>query len=138
MPTNFRAGGNISPRRFVTQTSADFTVAQSVGGTDTKPPAGIAQPGVQGAPGTPFDDTYAANDDDMVLVWGLGEQCDVEVGDNSGSPGTFLKPDANGRAVAFDWSSSGEQYYGARAEEGWASSGTAVRVTVVLGGNPSA
>jgi hypothetical protein len=137
VPTNFLAGGNISPRRFVVQNTDDFTVVQS-DATPGKPPAGVSQPGVQGAPGTPFDDGYAANDGDHVLVWGLGEQCDLDVGDNSGNPGTFLKPDANGRGVAFEWDSSGEQHYGARAEEGWTSSGTAVRVTIVYGGNPSA
>lgn len=111
----FRAGGDISPSRFVAISSAaDFTVV-AAGASTTVRPFGISQDGSK-FPQTNDGwgsgaSTVAAETGDQLTVFGLGEVCLLDV-DNSGtlaapaiSPGDYLISKADGQGVK--WTTNG-------------------------------
>lgn len=110
MPLNnpaFRAGGNILTNRFVsvdrsTGTGTDFVVTQSVAASM---PIGVSQDGSKRSPGvqstTIADSLIAAEAGDPIQVYGLGDVCNITVGEAADlNAGTLLSPDANGCAIA--------------------------------------
>jgi len=100
MPTqnpNYVAGGNISPRRFVTlQVDADLTVEQSTAGQVA---VGVSGIGVKYAPIPEVSTNYHAESGDQPVVHGPGEEAYLTSGE-AVAAGAYLKPDANGKGVA--------------------------------------
>ena len=93
------AVGNISPACVVTlDHTEDFAVRQAVTGDF---PYGIAQNFVKGAPGTPYDDGYAANDGDPVMVYGPNSICVAACKRTSDyiSAGRPVGPDTAGKII---------------------------------------
>lgn len=88
-----KAGGNISPCRFI-KISGDFTAIQCVAGEQAD---GISREFVRDVPQT-GGSTLAAIAGDPIQGLYLGEAGEIEVG-AAVTAGTWVKPDANGRAV---------------------------------------
>lgn len=103
----FRAGGNILCNRFVsidrsTPTGTDFVVTQSVAASR---PIGVSQDGSKRSPGvqsvTIADSLIAAEAGDPISIYGLGDVCNITVGEAAAiNAGTLLAPDAQGCAIA--------------------------------------
>jgi hypothetical protein len=128
MPTqnpNFISGGNINPKRFVTQqTDADLTVEESNAGDM---PVGVSGIGTKYAPIPETSNTYHAESGDPVWVHGPGEECWLTAG-GAVTAGDLLKPDNDGKGVT---ATAGDKY-GARALAA-ASSGEDIRAFVMVG-----
>jgi hypothetical protein len=111
MPTqnpNWISGGNINPKRFVTQqTDADLTVEES---NATEMPVGVSGIGTKYAPIPEVTTNYHAESGDPVWVHGPGEECWLTAG-GAVTAGDLLKPDNDGKGVT---ASAGDKY-GARA-----------------------
>ncbi len=129
MPTqnpNYISGGNINPKRFVTQqTDADLTVEES---NTSELPVGVSGIGTKYAPIPEVTTNYHAENGDPVWVHGLGEECWLTAG-GAITAGDLLKPDTDGKGVT---ASAGDKY-GARALTS-ATSGEDCRVFVERGG----
>lgn len=129
MPTqnpNYISGGNINPKRFVTQQiDADLTVEESNSGDL---PVGISGIGTKYAPIPEVTNNYHAESGDPVWVHGLGEEAWLVAGDSI-TAGDLLKPDDDGKGVK---ASAGDKY-GARALTS-ADTGEDCRVFVERGG----
>jgi hypothetical protein len=105
------AGGNIKARRFVQLNSSGLVVAADSNSATLgiQPPIGVSQPNTRYAPGTPWDDGYAATATagrETLFVFDRQDQiCEIEIGDTSANQtiaiGDLLAPstDASGRAV---------------------------------------
>ncbi len=128
MPTqnpNWISGGNINPKRFVTQqTDADLTVEES---NATEMPVGVSGIGTKYAPIPEVTTNYHAESGDPVWVHGPGEECWLVAG-GAVTAGDLLKPDNDGKGVT---ASAGDKY-GARALTA-ATAGTDCRVYVQVG-----
>jgi hypothetical protein len=94
------------------QLKSDNTVVQADSNSATlgiAPPIGVSQPNTRYAPGTPWDDGYAATATagrETLMVFDKVDQiCEIEIGDTSNNQtiaiGDLLAPstDASGRAV---------------------------------------
>jgi hypothetical protein len=100
-----KAGGNISPCRFVKQsTTADNTVLQAGAGETVY---GISQAGVRRTPYSSLDDGYAAIAGEDLEVFGVGEVCNLELG-GTVTRGDRVKSDANGKGVTS--ATNGDEY----------------------------
>jgi hypothetical protein len=108
----FVSSGNIYPCRFV-KISGDNTVAQAGAGEYT---AGISQEGTKKPPLPGETNTYAAEANDLLEVFGPGQETQLELG-GTVTAGDMLKPDADGKGVA----AATTNYYGAIAKTGGAS-----------------
>lgn len=124
LAVGFRAGGNVSPARFV-KINGEYTVTQCGAG---EMPVGISQEYVRYAPGTAWDDTYAATSGQYLLVYQPGALCAIDAG-HTVTAGDFLKSDANGRGIT---AGAGDKY-GAQALESSSGSGDRIRVRVAQG-----
>lgn len=123
----YLAGGNISPSRFVIGSSVqDYWVTQAAAASTR--PFGISHEYVRYAPGTPFDDGFAATASQQIPIYGDTELCPLESG-ASFAAGQYLKSDGNGRGIPVTTGT----YYGARALAGASASGQRVRVQVCGG-----
>lgn len=101
---NYRAGGKIYPKRFVTlQTNEDLTVEQSGAGELA---IGISGIGAKYAPIPEVSDNPHAEEGDQPKVHGFGEEAYLTAGESLAA-GAKLKPDTNGKGVA---ASAGEYY----------------------------
>lgn len=93
---SFKANGNIGPSRFVKMdTTYDGRVTQA--GTAEKI-IGVSQEGSRRAPGTPWDDGYAAIAGEDLKVYCQGAECLLELG-GTVAPGDRLKSDSSGKGV---------------------------------------
>lgn len=144
MPLNnpsYRAGGDISPSRFVKFTTgagsaADFVIVAAAGATF--PMMGISQDGSK-FPHTSDGwgsgaSAVAAESGDQISIYGLGDVCLLEV-DNSGNgilAGSLLSSDANGKGI-LSTGAAGNYFVGAIALERPPVSATAlIKVQVVI------
>lgn len=94
---SFKAGGNISPARFVKpDTTTDEQVLQCGAGDRI---IGVSQAGTHRTPYSTLDDGYAAVATEEIEVFGIGEQPWLELG-GTVAVGDRLKADANGKGVA--------------------------------------
>lgn len=124
------AGGNIRPSRFLKCNGTELVAVEADG---SNPIIGVSQEGVHGAPGTAFDDGYAATTTYKEFrVYGPTEQCLVVSGAAFAS-GLFLESDANGAAVQY----SGSAYIGGYSIEAATASNQLVRIVVVPSRTPS-
>ena len=124
---SFRASANISPSRFV-KISGEHTVAAA---GDNEEIIGVAQEGSNKAPLADYVSTvYAAEKDQQLSVYSVGEICLVEAGGTI-SAGQLLKSDSQGRAVAIATSGTTIQNYGAIALQAATAAGQKIRVLVV-------
>lgn len=126
--TQYVAGGNIYPCRFITQSSAaPFTVNQA---DDTSTLiVGIAAEGTTVVPidgYTNASSVYAATEGLAVPYWGEHDECLLEVAETCDA-GALLSPDANGKGVV---SSTAGAPIGARALEPATAAGQKIRVAV--------
>jgi hypothetical protein len=129
MPSpNFVAGGNILPSRFVKQSGA-YTVVQAGAATDDI--VGISQDGTRHPPGTASDDGNAANTNDQIRVFGVGEICKLTAG-AAVTTGNYLKSDASARGIPVTQAEVTNVGVGAIALEDAAGAGEVIRVQVVL------
>jgi hypothetical protein len=129
-PPRLVAGGNIYPCRFVKMS----TVADDRGlqATANDAPIGISYPEGRYAPLEDVVTTnYHAITDDPIGLYGDGEQCLLEIGDDV-TRGGRLKSDADGKGVPVLTTGTTIQQYGAIALES-GSSGEKIRVFVLLG-----
>jgi hypothetical protein len=117
------AGGDIRPSRFL-MASAAFTAVEADG--TTGPIIGVSQEAVHGAPGTAFDDGFAATTAyPEFRTYGVAEQCFVVAG-AAFDAGVFLESDANGAAVA----RSGAAFIGGYSLDAATASNQLVRIIV--------
>jgi len=109
MPTqnpNYRAGGTILPKTFVTlQTDEDLTVEASTTGDM---PIGVSGIGSRVAPIPSVTVVQHALVGEQPVVHGLGEEAWIKAGAEIAA-GDFLKPDTNAEAVP---ASAGDKYGG--------------------------
>ena len=128
MPTqnpNWISGGNINPKRFVTQqVDADLTVEES---NATEMPVGVSGIGTKYAPIPEVTTNYHAESGDQVWVHGPGEECWLTAG-GAVTAGDLLKPDNDGKGVT---AGAGDKY-GARALAS-AATGEDIRAYVMVG-----
>lgn len=130
MSRSFLAAGNIPPARFLNMPDSagnDYS-AQLATVSTGQPPLGISEPADRYAPGTAFDNLFAATAGLDVMVIQEGEEGLLETG-GAVTGGDMLMPDANGRGITC----TNGNYYGARALESASASGTRIRVQVVIG-----
>jgi hypothetical protein len=123
----FKAGGNISPSRFV-ESNDEFTVTQCSEAA-TKPPTGISPEYTRYAPGTAWDDGYVATNGKDLRVYQDGELCMLQTGNTAITGGDFLMSDAQGCGIPVTTG----KYYGAQAMQSSDASGKRVQVKVVRG-----
>lgn len=117
------AGGNISPSRFVTQSTTDWKVTQSGAGSKV---LGVSQVGTNFAPIPEVSSPYAAIAGQQLSVFEDGEECLLELG-GSVTAGDELKSDASGKGVVL--AGSGAENIGALALQS-GSSGELIKVRV--------
>lgn len=93
-----KAGGNISPCRFVS-ISGDFTVIQSTAGSNSRGDAvlGVSQQGTRDAPISGAS-AYAGIDGDAMQIHGDGDICLLTAATTT-TAGDLLKSDANGKGT---------------------------------------
>ena len=124
------AGGNIRPSRFLMCNGTEMTAVEANGSAMI---VGVSQEGVHGAPGTAFDDGFAATTTyPEFRTYGVAEQCLVVAGASFAS-GVFLESDGNGAAVAV----SGAAYIGGYSIEAATASHQLVRIVVTPSYTPS-
>lgn len=115
---SFFATGNILPSIFVEISTRPFFVRAPLAANAKV--YGISQAGVQGCPGTPYDDTYAANNNEPIGVWGPGSVTLLTLGSGGATSGQNLTNDITGYgvlatsgqnvgAIALDTGNSGEK-----------------------------
>ena len=125
--TQYVAGGNISPCRFITQSAtAPFTAIQAGAGDPT---FGISQEGTTVVPidgYTNASSVYAATEGLPVPYWGEHDECLIELA-GTVDVGDLLKSDADGKGVK---GTAGTDKCGARALQGGAT-GEKIRVVVL-------
>jgi hypothetical protein len=92
---SYIAGGNISPSRFVKLESGENNQVIQCVADDLA--VGVSHEGTRTAP-IPDADGYAAIEGETCQVYGLGEPCEVEAGDDV-TAGAKVKPDADGKAI---------------------------------------
>lgn len=119
------AGGNISPARIVLM-STEHTVTQATAASTE--PFGISGGGVRYAPGTPWDNGYAATVGQSCPVYQNGEVCEIEAG-AAFSGGDWIKADANGRGIT---ATTGTYHVG-QAQEAATVSGQRIPIKVHTG-----
>jgi hypothetical protein len=125
------ANGNVSPARFVyLDSSADGKVLQASAATQKL--FGISQAGTRRAPYSGLDDGYAAIAGENLQVYGLGEQCMLELA-GTVAPGDRLTATSGGKGIK---TTTNLDEYGAIAQAA-GSSGQLVPV-LVQGGQISA
>lgn len=92
-----KAGGNISPARFVKlSTAANSTVLQAAATNVAL--FGVSTEALKNAPQT-GGSVYAAEANDEIRIYTPGTVCLLELGVGGTTAGNFLKPDANGAGV---------------------------------------
>src|SRR5262245_43057072 len=127
---NFFANGNINPSRFVAidpTAGKSFFVVQSGNNGIV---VGVSQDGVRRAPGTPYDDGFAAIQNEPIQVFGPGDECLVKAGGTI-VQGDFLQSDASGQAIKLDVTTAAATHYsGGRALED-AANGELFRILVL-------
>lgn len=126
---SYVAGADIKVSRFVIiEASVDHTVVTAGAGAQA---VGVSHEGPELASLPPDStaavDLIAAYDGSACRIYGVGDNCEVFAG-GSINAGQFLKPDADGKAVA---ASSGDEY-SAFARAG-ASSGERCQITIEQG-----
>lgn len=89
-----KAGGNISPSRFVMGGGSQHTVIQNDGGSDSVH-VGVSQDGAKDTP-IPGASTLAAESGDSLQVTTFGGTCLLEVGTAGVTAMRYVKSDANG------------------------------------------
>lgn len=128
MPLNnmsYVAGENLAPSRFVKRdTSQDNAVVYADDGTAAL--VGITFSGTRAAPIPSVSESLAAAEGEPVRVYGVGDRCEVELGETITAANLNLTATTDGKAVA---ANSGD-FVGAIAERA-ASSGERVWVQVV-------
>lgn len=128
-PITIKAGGNISPSRFVMfDTSNDFTGLQATANART---IGVSQRGTRNAPISDVADSgYAAISGDTIQLYGPGDNgVLLELGDTV-VRGGLLKADANGKGVPIATTGTTIQQIGARALQS-GSSGERIQVEII-------
>jgi hypothetical protein len=120
--SNFLAGGNIYPARFVTYSGAN-TVTQAGAGNKV---FGISQVGTNTAPVPEVTSQYAAQSGQQLEVFGDNDETSLELG-GTVSAGDELKSDSNGKGVVL--AGSGAENIGAVALEA-GTSGQLIKVRV--------
>lgn len=96
MKWSAKSGGNIAPSRFVKQsTSADNTVTQAGAGETVY---GVSPRYTRRTPYSSLDDGYCAISGEDVEVYGVGEECWLELGATA-TAGQRLKSDADGKGT---------------------------------------
>jgi hypothetical protein len=119
------AGGDIRPCRFVkVSTAANHTLLEADAG---ELPIGIAGQAAKEAP-QDGSDTKAAEANDHVEWFGIGEVALLELGSGGCTAGAVLKSDADGKGVA---ASAGDKFGAISAEAG--SAGELVEVQIIIG-----
>lgn len=120
---SFIAAGDIGPSRFVTQTTADHTIVQSVANDAA---IGVSHEGTRHAPITGIT-PLAAKAGESVQVYTDTWPCEV-IAAATITAGQPLKPDLNGAAVV----ATAGQVFSAIARAG-AASGERCKVTITRG-----
>jgi hypothetical protein len=95
---------------------------------------GVSQEGTVDAPIPGMTDRFAARTGQEMLAYGIGDTCEVEAGGSitiTSGP-VYLKPDAQGRAVA----ATTGQHYSAEAHTSATAAGQRVKCTIVRGVMP--
>lgn len=119
MPLNnpsFVAGEDLAPARFVKRsTTEDSTVVYADDGTDLI--VGVTHNGTREAPIPSVSETLHAQDGEDVRIHGLGDRCEVTLGETITASNLKLTASTDGVAVA---ATSGD-YVAAEAEYGAAS-----------------
>lgn len=127
-PLSQIAGGDINPARFVKlSTAADFTVLEADANEQTY---GISVDAAQAAPISGAS-TLAASAGKSLRVYGLGEECTLELGSGGATRGDNLKSDADGKGVGAATTGTTVQWIGAQALESGLE-GEKIKVRVVL------
>jgi len=128
MPLNnpsYVAGEDLAPARFVKRsTSENNAVVYADDGTALI--VGITRNGTREAPIPSVTETLAAADGEPVMVHGLGDRCEVELGANVTTDGAELMATTDGKAIT----ATAGNYVGAIAERN-GSSGDTIWVQVV-------
>lgn len=120
---SFRASANINTSRFV-KISGPHTVAQCVANEQAY---GVSHEGTQEAP-IPGVTPLAASSGESCLVYGPGDNCEVECG-AAVTAGAFVKPDANGRAIT----ASANDKYSGQAINSTGAANQKLKITLVRG-----
>jgi hypothetical protein len=128
MPLNnpsYVAGEDLAPARFVKRsTSENNAVVYADDGTALI--VGITRNGTREAPIPSVTETLAAEDGEPVMVHGLGDRCEVELGETISTDGVELTASTDGVAVT----ATGGDYVAAIAERN-GTSGDTIWVQVV-------
>lgn len=125
------ADGNITPSRFVKNSSTQSRVVQAGAGNVC---VGVSQPGKRRPPGTAADDGYAAVQDEMIQVYQFGEtDVPLTAGDTI-ALGDRLKSDSSGRGVP---AAAGDAAY-AVALEATSVTGAIIKVLLIYDTAPAA
>lgn len=133
---SFVANGNIFPCRFVCGvTGSPFKVIAAV--DSTLPILGVSQQGTLYAPGTAADSGYAATSGYPLQVFGLGEECLIEVGAAGVTCDDYLTAGTAGVAVTVPLTATAHREVGALALE-TGTSGQKIRARVVMFGGTQA
>jgi hypothetical protein len=128
---SMKANGNITMSRFVRiDTSGDGLVVQA--GTGEKC-FGVSQAGSRRVPYSSLDDGYAAIAGEDLEVFGIGEECWLEIG-GTVTVGDRLKSDTDGKGVT---TTTNLDEWGAVARQA-GTSGQLIRVQVIPLGQISA
>jgi len=92
---------------------------------------GVSHEGTVDPPIPTMTDRFAARTGMEMLVYGPGDTCEIEAGDviDCAAGPVFLKPDAQGRAVAC----TNGQHYSAEAHTSASAAGQKVKATIVRG-----
>lgn len=126
----FIASADVRPCRFV-RGSGEFRQAEAAANAVAY---GVSGEGTTDAPIPLVTDRFAARAGQALLVYGPGDTCEVEAGaaiDASAGP-VYLKPDAQGRAVA----ATTGQHYSAEAHTSATAAGQRVKCTIIRGVMP--
>ena len=129
MPSpNFKAAGNVPPSRFVAVATVSDNAVVLASANERL--IGIAQEGGREPPLPSVSTIYAGQDTDNMHVYGLSEECLLELGD-AVAKGDRLKADSVGRGVPIATSGTTLQNVGAIAFS-TGTTGDKIRVQVVL------
>lgn len=126
----FVASANVRTSRFV-RLSGECKMAEAAANAVAY---GVSHEGTVDPPIPTMTDRFAARTGMEMLVYGPGDTCEIEAGgaiDCSAGP-VFLKPDAQGRAVA----ATTGQHYSAEAHTSATAAGQKVKATIVRGVMP--
>jgi hypothetical protein len=121
---SLKAGGNITPARFIVMNDANQAVTASAG---TDKCCGVAHESIEDQLGVTGSATYhrTANSVQSIEFYGPGRVCLIEAGAAVTAP-AYLKSDASGRGIA----ATTGTYAGAQALEDASGAGELIRVRV--------